>query len=151
MAYRFRLESVLNYRRNLEEVAQQKLAREQVLLDGYQEQLARLEAELVQLVEDLEQRKQRPMAAPLYSLYMQAIDRKERTIVRQRQVVAAQVHAVEKARHELAERVKERKVMEKARERDREKYTQGVMQQEQKASDEQMVLRFNRHGSRLPR
>ena len=151
MAYKFRLESVLNYRRNLEEVAQQKLAREQVLLEGYQEQSARLEAELVQLVEDLEQRKQRPMAAPLYSLYMQAIDRKERAIVRQRQVVAAQAKVVERARQHLVERVKDRKVMEKARERDQEKYLRDVLQQEQKTSDEQMVLRFNRHGSRLSR
>lgn len=151
MAYTFRLESVLNYRRNLEEVAQQQLAREQILLDGYQEQLARFEAELSRLVDDLEQRKQKPMAAPLYSLYMQAIDRKERDIARQQQVIAAQVTAVERARHELAERVKGRKVMEKARERDQEKYQRAVLQKEQNASDEQMVLRFNRHGRRLPR
>lgn len=151
MAYTFRLESVLNYRRNLEEVAQQQLAREQVVLDGYREELARLEAELVRFVEELEQRKQKAMVAPLYSLYMQAIDRKERDIARQQQVIAAQINAVEQARQALVERVKDRKVMEKARERDQEKYLRGVLQQEQKASDEQMVLRFHRHGSRLSR
>ncbi len=151
MAYTFRLESVLNYRRNLEEVAQQQLAREQVVLDGYREELVRLEAELVRFVEELEQRKQKAMVAPLYSLYMQAIDRKERDIARQQQVIAAQINAVEQARQALVERVKDRKVMEKARERDQEKYLRGVLQQEQKASDEQMVLRFHRHGSRLSR
>jgi flagellar export protein FliJ len=102
-------------------------------------------------VEELEQRKQKPVPAPLYSLYMQAIDRKERDIVRQQRVIAAQVKAVERARQHLTERVRERKVMEKARERDQEKYLRGVLQEEQKASDEQMVLRFNRHGSRLAR
>lgn len=151
MAYTFRLESVLNYRRNLEEVAQQKLARELVLLEEYRAALARFEAELVRLVEDLEQRKQKPMMAPLYTLYMQAIDRKERDIAQQQRVIAAQAKAVERARGDLAERVKGRKVMEKARERDQEKYLREMLQKEQNASDEQMVLRFNRHGSRLAR
>lgn len=151
MAYRFRLESVLNYRRNLEEVAQQKLARELFLLDTCREELARLEADLARFVEELEQRKQKPMAAPLYSLYVQAIDRKEGDIARQHRRIAAQATAVERARQELAERVKERKVMEKARERDQDKYLREVLRLEQNASDEQMVLRFNRHGGRLPR
>ena len=151
MAYRFRLESVLNYRRNLEEVAQQKLARERMLLDGHREVLARFEAELARFVAELEQRKQKPMAAPLYSLYVQAIDRKEGDIARQHRVIAAQAKAVERARQHLVERVKERKVMEKAREREQEKYLREALRLEQNASDEQMVLRFNRHGSRLSR
>jgi len=151
MAYKFRLESVLNYRRNLEEVAQQKLAREQVLLEEYRSALARFEADLARLVGELEQRKKKPVAAPLYSLYMQAIDRREQDIAQQQQVIAAQIKAVEQARRELVERVKDRKVMEKARERDQGKYLREVLQQEQKASDEQMVLRFNRHGGRLAR
>lgn len=151
MAYRFRLESVLNYRRNLEELAQQQLGREQLALDGHLRQLAEFEAEFARLVEELEGRKQKPVPAPLYMLYRQAIDRKEADIARQHRVIEAQKKKVEQARTLLMERVKARKVMEKARERDQEKHLQNELRKEQNASDEQMVLRFGRHGQRLPR
>lgn len=150
MAYRFRLETVLDYRRNLEEVAQQKLARELVALEGLVEHLAALEGDFSRLIQELEIRKQKLMRAPFYSLYMQAIDRKEGDIARQHRMIKAQNRVVERARAQLLEKVKSRQVMEKARERDQEKYFQVELKKEQDAGDEQMVLRFNRHGNGLP-
>ena len=147
MAYQFKLEAVLNYRRNLEELAQQRLAKELNILEGHINWLASLEVQLQEMIDSLEERKKKPMLSPLYALFRQSIDNKEREIKVQGNMIASQRKVVEQARVTLAEKVKKRKVMEKARERDYDKYQLEVLKKEQNESDEQMVLRFGRQGT----
>lgn len=142
MAYRFRLEAVLNYRRNLEELAQQALVDAEGLLARHLARLTELEDELAQAIAAFEERKQRPMPAALYALHVQGIEQREREIAAQQQLIAAQQQAVSKARDELLTRVQDRKIMEKAREKDQAHYLHEQLRKEQNEMDEQMVLRF---------
>lgn len=144
MAYRFRFESVLGYRRNLEEMARQKLTRAQTQLVKQQQHLTGLEQALVEAISAFEERKQKPMPSPYYSLFVEGIERREREVVSQQRAVAAQVEVVEQARTELQEKMQQRKVMEKARERDYEQYLQEERLREQNELDEQMILRYKR-------
>lgn len=144
MAYRFRLQAVLNYRRNLEELAQQQLVDAEGLLARRQARLGEMEEELAGAIAAFEERKQRSMPAPLYALHVQGLEQREREIAAQRQLIAAQQQAVAQARAELLTRVQERKIMEKAREKDQTRYLQEELRKEQKELDEQMVLRFKR-------
>ncbi|ADH85882.1 flagellar export protein FliJ [Desulfurivibrio alkaliphilus] len=144
MAYRFRFESVLGYRRNLEELARQKMVRAQTQLLRQQERLQEMEKELAAAIDAFEERKRKPMAAPFYGMYAEGIERLERDLVNQQRAVTTQVEVVEQARRELQEKVQQRKVMEKARERDYEKYLQEERLREQNELDEQMILRFKR-------
>lgn len=142
MAYHFRFAAVLNYRRDLEELFQQKLVMAQ-------ERWASLRARLVELEDarqaagiDLEERKRRPISAPLYALLVEGLAHRDRDIVKQRQDLATQHQVVTGKRRELLIKMQERQVMEKTRERDYEKYLAQERNSEQKAMDEQTVLRF---------
>ena len=146
MAYRFRFASVLSYRRNLEELAQQKLAAAQHQLARQQASLNEMEEELRRAIDAFEERKRRLISAPLYALFVEGIEYREREAAAQQRSVTAQRRVVDQARQELVARVRERKIMEKARERDYRKYLQEERPKEQSELDEQMVLRFGRHG-----
>ena len=144
MAYSYRLELVLKYRRDLEEMAQQKLGRQQFILDEKQKKLNELRTERQNMMADFERRKGEPMPAPLFTSYTESLTYKESDIELQVRAVKTQQQAVAKARDELAEKVKERKVLEKAKERDFKKYIQEELRKDQKVNDEMMVLRHGR-------
>ena len=147
MAYHFRLETVLGLRRNLEELAQQKLARELTLLEGQKLRLAALKQERQDLIAEFEEKKHRQMLAPVFALFMEGIFRKEQEIEAGQALVEAQQGAVVRAREELASKMRDKKVMEKARERDYQKFLLAALKKEQNEADEQMVLRFGRKGN----
>lgn len=145
MAYRFRLETVLTYRQNLEELAQQKLATEQIMLKKHLQRLEELRAERQEMIDDFEERKKKSLAAALFSFLMEGINAKEREIQVQRTTVETQRRVVETAREKLKDRIKDRKVIERARERDYQKYMKEFLRKEQNESDEQAVLRYGRN------
>ena len=148
MAYRFRFASVLDYRRNLEELARQELALAQAQLERQQSRLTEITAELAQAIATFEERKRQPIAAPLYTMFVDGIERRKRDLDRRRQEVGRQRKVVEQVRQELVVKMRERKIMEKARERDYEEYLREELKKEQAELDEQMILRFGRHGGR---
>ncbi|MDH5299650.1 MAG: flagellar export protein FliJ [Desulfobulbaceae bacterium] len=144
MAYRFRLETLLTYRRNLEEQAQLKLASDLQVLLGQQGRLADLQVSRQLLGEEFEEQKQKRLSGPFFSFYMDAIRHKEEAIEAQQAAIAVQQQVVEKSRLELAERVKSRKIIEKAREKDYRKFQHETLRKEQIESDEQAILRAGR-------
>jgi flagellar FliJ protein len=147
MAYHFKLETILGLRRNLEELAQQKLARELALLAAEKLRLAALQQERQELIAEFEEEKRRKMSAPLFAFYVEGIFRKEQDIEAGFARVEAAQAAVVRAREELAAKMRDKKVMEKARERDYQKFLLAALKKEQNEADEQMVLRFGRTGN----
>lgn len=146
MAYRFRLETVLGLRRNLEELAQQRLAKELLALEEEVHRLEELQQRRLALIDEFENKKKGLMDAPLFIFYMDGIGHREREIEMCRQRIVQQQRVVEAAREELATKMRERKGMEKARERDYQRYLRAQLAKEQNEADEQIVLRFGRHG-----
>jgi len=147
MAYHFKLETVLGLRRNLEELAQQKLARELTLLEAQKLRLAALQQQRQELIAEFEEKKQRQMLASVFAFYMEGIFRKEQEVAAGLGLVETQQGAVIQAREELTGKVRDKKVMEKARERDYQKFLLAGLKKEQNEADEQMVLRFGRKGN----
>ena len=147
MAYHFKLETVLGLRRNLEELAQQKLARELTLLEEQKLRLAALQQQRQELIAEFEEKKQRQMLASVFAFYMEGIFRKEQEVAAGLGLVETQQGAVIQAREELTGKVRDKKVMEKARERDYQKFLLAGLKKEQNEADEQMVLRFGRKGN----
>ena len=147
MAYHFKLETLLGLRRNLEELAQQKLARELALLAAEKLRLAALQQERKELIAEFEEEKHRKMSAPVFAFYVEGIFRKEQEVEAGFARVEAGQAAVVRAREELAAKMRDKKVMEKARERDYQKFLLAALKKEQNEADEQMVLRFGRKGN----
>lgn len=144
MAYHFKFETLLGLRRNLEEIAQQKLARELLLLEEQKQRLAALQQERQKMIAEFEEKKRRQMPAPVFAFYMEGIFHKEQEIEAGGILVETRLAAVVRAREELAGKVRDKKVMEKARERDYQKFLLAGLKKEQKEADEMMVLRFGR-------
>lgn len=74
-------------------------------------------------------------------LYVQAIEEK---IEEQTQVIYRKKHLVEESRLDLIAAQKDRKIMEKLKEKDQTNYIEDIKLMEQKELDEMAVLRFNR-------
>lgn len=144
MAYAYKLETLLTYRRNLEELAQQKFGREQHLLNMHRIRLDDLSNERRNLVAVFEERKKRRMNSAYFSFYMDSIRVKDQQIIVQKNTIESQKNVVETARKQLFERVKDRKIIEKAKEKDYQQYLLDSRRKEQNISDEQAVLRFGR-------
>lgn len=136
----FKLESVLNYRRILENQAQQKLAeafdREAALIT----EINREEEELHQLYRDREERQQIGMTVHEMQLY-------ENRISHQVQQLAALVDALEicrdaisACREKLCEASREKKLMEKIKEKHLQEQHQAMNRLEAKNLDELAVL-----------
>ena len=144
MAFHFKLEQVLTYRRNLEEQAQLNLAKVKTILDNFKRQLVNLKTERLAFIDNLEERKKKSVPAPEFSFYMECIETKEAEIEEQNTVVEKQKSIIEKARFALFERVKERKVIEKLREKGLQEYTKESIRKEQNELDEKATFRFGR-------
>lgn len=140
MAYSFKLETLLNYRKTLEEQEQLKLARELQQLALQEMRLEELREQRGRTIAELEQRKKTVMTASLFAFYMDAILLTEGAIARQRESIAGQERVVERVRQQVVERMRQRKVIEQLRKRDYEQYLQESLRQELKENDEQALL-----------
>lgn len=144
MIFRFRLETLLTVRRSLEEQAQLNLGQQVGILRGHMARHAELEEQRLGTIATLELEKQKIMAVPRYLFFMEAIRSQEQEVARQINLIESQTLVVEQCREELAEKVKGRKVLEKLREKELQKFRQVQMAKEQIENDEMAVLRYGR-------
>ncbi|MBU0673560.1 MAG: flagellar export protein FliJ [Proteobacteria bacterium] len=148
MVYQFKLETILTYRRNLEDLAQQKLAAEERILQGHRDLMADYEDNRRLTAQEFDSRKQGSISGPIFGLFIDAIKGLDLQIQIQQTRVQSQEKMVEAARSELVTKVKDRKVIEKFREQDHRKYLKEMIRLEYKEIDEIAVLR-NKHGGGL--
>jgi len=148
MAFHFSLESVLTVRKNIEEQMQLKLAREQMMLSNHQARLVDLQGKRHELSDAMEERKKKPMLGRMFLYYMEAMRIQELQMRILQTTIAAQKNVVEKVRADLAQAMKQRKIIDVLREKELEKYLLEMRRREQKESDEQALLRHGR-GIRL--
>lgn len=144
MAFQFKLEQILTYRQNLEEQAQLNLTREKNILMRLKDRLAEFVQDLQRLITALEERKKKSIPAAEFALAMEGISFKEDQIQGQKNLIDKQQRVVEKARYALFERVKERKVIEKLKEKGYRDYLKESVRKDQAESDEKATIRFSR-------
>ncbi len=144
MAYHYKLQTLLNVRRNFEEQWQQKLAHEIYVLDNHRKYLRELHNQRVEQVEGLARyRRNKAMQVAMLLFYDEAIEQKGRQIAMQRHTIAAQEKIILSVREGLLEKVKERKIVERLKEKDYLAYTKEEFRKTQNENDEQAVLRFS--------
>jgi flagellar FliJ protein len=142
--FKFKLQSILEYRLNIEEKIQGEFSGAQRYLAAQKAVLKALVAEREKLMNDLRNMQQVAIRADdIVTLvaYVEAIRHKETD---QHNVIHQAKEQVEAKRKELVEAVKNRKVMENLRDKNEEEYKKNFSDLEQKNSDEMSVLKFNR-------
>ncbi len=144
MAFHFQLEPVLTVRKNLEEQVQLKLAREQMVLNGHQLRLADLRGKRAAIDRALEDLKKQTLPARTFLLYLESMRIHELQIHLLTSAITAQQQIVDRVRTELAEAMKQRKIIEVLRENALQQYLAESRRKEQNESDEQALLRHGR-------
>jgi len=147
MAYRFRLETVLSYRRNLEELAQQELGRQNMLLEEAERRLIALKERILFLFAEMERRQKEGILGAVLNLYLDGVNSLEWDTARETTRLELQKKEVERARKKMMERMKERKIIERAREKDYARFVREDFKKQQNENDEQAILRFGRDKS----
>lgn len=145
MPFQFRLETVLSVRRNLEEEVQNKLSHEIFVLDNHKSFLAQLIENRAELANTFDVKKKTNISAGQFSFYVEALHTYDGQIEFQRNAIKAQEKIVEDVRVELADKVKDRRIVERMKEKDYIAYQKDTARKEQNEHDELAVLRFG-HG-----
>ncbi len=140
--FTFRLEAVQTIRMNNEEQALMKLGREQTVLQNQKQQLQDYVEARIAMMINLEEKEHQKISGGFIRLYTDSILAKEHQIALLHTTIASQEGVVHKARLELNERVKERKIIEVLYDRDYAAFQDEERKREQDESDEMAVLRY---------
>lgn len=139
-SYRFSMEKVLEWRADLEDSAhllvkekEEALHKEQARLEGLIKESRKLKSENLfkSSIDDLKR----------HSLYKELLDDK---IVRQKLAIQTAETELDRAREQLKEAHKDKKVMEKLEEKEKKRYIEFVNKKEQEQLDEISTLSFGR-------
>jgi flagellar FliJ protein len=142
--FKFKLQSVLEYRINVEEKILGDYSDIRRRLEAERELLNTLIAERESMLSDLRQMQSTLLRAQDIASrvsYIEAIRLKE---LDQINIIQEVTGLVESKRKELVEAVKNRKILENLKERQSDEYQKTMNDLEQKSSDEMSVLKFGR-------
>ncbi len=142
--FKFKLQSVLEYRINLEEKIQGEFSQAKRDLEEHRAALKALIAQREKLINDLRNLKQMAIPADDIASMISSVDYVRNQEKTQEEIIQKAREALEQKRSELMEAVKNRKVIEKLRDKHAEEYRIEQGELEQKNSDEMSVLKFRR-------
>ena len=138
----FKLESVLQHRKHIEEKYQRELAETLHALEAENETLARLKLSRDQIKSNLEQRLTEDINAAEMLHFNKYLDRLSFDISIQRKKVVEAEEKLEQKRLELTEAVKSRKIMDKLKDKDLATEFERIQKTEQNFMNE---IAVNRH------
>lgn len=142
--FNFKLESVLNYRKTLEERRLVEFSDEKKRLEGEKEKLESMRQEKSELLEQFRAEQVNPLSSTdiaLYFSYIKVVNERENE---QKAVVNKATETVEEKKEVLLGAVKDRKIMDTLKEQRFNEYKENVSGVERKIVDETAVLRFSR-------
>jgi len=140
--FKFKLQSVLDYRLNIEEKILNEFSELKRELDRQKAMLEELKSERESMVAGLRNMQSQTIKAHDISSILVYVDRLRESEKQQKQVIQQIMEAVDQKRKDLVEAVKNRKIMENLKDKQKEEYIKDVNDTEQKDSDEMSVLKF---------
>ncbi|MGB5620430.1 MAG: flagellar export protein FliJ [Desulfobacterales bacterium] len=144
VGFNFRLETILQHRRRIEEDCQRKLAAALADLAEEKRGLARIEATRDRYREELQQKLKNNMTASEMLLFQRYLDQLAVGIADQKTKVAVAAQLFEKSRTELVAALKKRKVLDKLKEKQIAVAAKKELKQEQDFMNEVAVTRHAR-------
>jgi flagellar protein FliJ len=140
------MQSVLEYRINIEEKLHNEFSEKKRELDAERSKMKSLVQERLNLVSEMRAMQDKPLPADDFAVYISYVKQVRQNEKKQKLVIHQVKEQVESKRVELIEAVKQRKIMEKLKQQHLEEYNNNLRDLEQKASDEMAVLKFGRRG-----
>jgi flagellar protein FliJ len=143
----FKLQSILEYRINMEEKIHNEFSEKKRELDAERLKMKALVKERNNLIAELRMMQNKPLPADDFAVYISYVKQVRENQKKQKIIIHQVKEQVEGKRKELVEAVKQRKIMEKLKQQHLEEYNNNLRNLEQKASDEMSVLKFGRRGA----
>jgi len=136
MAKKFKLQSVLNYRRTLEDQARQQLSSSQQQKNQLESQLHQHQLALQQLDSELKERQLEGLSIAEIDLFEAQIDHRRRLMVALQQRLEELERQIQQEREELLVAAREKQVMEKLKEKQEEEFRREQARLERNLLDE---------------
>lgn len=144
MKNKFKLQAVLDYRKVLEDQARQELARSLQQEADLLAHLAAEEQELTSLYEEFERRQQSGMSCDELRLYQNRISHKVETVARLVESLEKMQLQIARKRENVIEAGRDKKLLEKLKEKKTEAFQQEQRRKDNVALDEIATQQFRR-------
>jgi flagellar FliJ protein len=141
MRFPFSLQPLLDWKRNLEEVAQIRLAAKMTLLRAAEEEIERLTLKRLAHEEELRNKTSRGIPAPEYVLYKQFSEESRAELKTREHKKKETIREIERDREKLVELSKEKKILERLKEKKQKAFLYQAEKDEQKRTDEMVITR----------
>ena len=140
----FSLQTVLDYRKNIEEKILNEFSEKKRELELEELKLQNLIKERANLIGELRKMQNKSLHVDDIARYVSYVEQVRENENKQNIIIAQVSEQLEAKRMELLDAVKKTKIMEKLKERHAEEYEDAQRAFEQKNSDEMAVLKFGR-------
>ena len=144
MAYKFKFEGLLSYRKHLKELAEVELSREQFKLRDNQDLLDNIKEDLQEAGRDLATGLRGTLSSDSIINYSEYISAQEIKITLQEIEILKHEAMVEEKRKALLEATKQFKIIEKLREKDSKKWKHKQLRREQQEMNETAIIRHGK-------
>jgi flagellar FliJ protein len=141
MRFPFSLQPLLDWKRNLEEVAQIRLTAKMTLLRSQEEEIERLTLKRLAHEEALGKKISRGIPAPEYVLYKQFAEESRTELKVREQKKKETLREIEKDRDKLVQLSKEKKILERLKEKKQKAFLYQAEKNDQKRTDEMVITR----------
>lgn len=142
--FKFKLQSVLEYRMNVEEKILNEFSDLKRDLEEKKAVLNKLIIDRKNLMDELRTMQRAAMRADDIATLVGYVENNRKLEEQQNNIIHQAVEQMESKRQELMEAVRNRKVMENLRDKHAEEYQKNINELEQKNSDEMSMLKFGR-------
>lgn len=143
MASRFRFQTLLNYRKRIEDERRLDLARADQEVARLRREIQAVEQEMQQIASQARQAFNGRLDVNRAQYAHQYLVALEETLARQKTALQAAEQAADAARGRLAEAMKARKTLEKLKEYDRRSFLEKLARKEREQTDDFNLARYN--------
>ena len=134
--FQFRLQSLLKYKRHLEQVAKQEMAKAVADVLTCEQRITELQKDKISATDQLESQVEKGMEAGRFNRYTEFITALDQTIILERNKKIELEKILSDKRDALKQRTIDKKSLERLREKQAREYTHEMIREEQKGLDE---------------
>jgi flagellar protein FliJ len=147
MRFSYRFQTLLNWKKNLEELSQMQLAGKMEELKKQEEEIERIKRLRTDSDRRLTEESTRGMEAGAYLLYKEFGEDRLNDLLRKEREKKSTLTEIEEVREELIGFMRETKILDRVKEKDLRKFTDQMEKSDQKKIDEMVVMRRSSSGT----
>jgi flagellar FliJ protein len=142
MRFVFKLQALLNWKKNLEELSQMRLADRLKYLQTQEEEIQNLRNQRSAYAQEMNERSLRGLKAGEYLTYQQYFEKSYKDLILKEEKKKHTIREIEMEREKLIAFTKQRKILEKLKEKKLERFMYQAEREEQIKNDERAIRRY---------